>query len=91
MYSGGTDMVGGSVEYAENEPYSYGLGSMRYFDSVATDDYQITSLKIRAYKRSGASYKFKIVAIAFEATFVYVRGLSEEITLDEPTGSYEDY
>lgn len=84
-------VVGGSKEFSDTDTFTHGLGNIRYFSYTSESEYEINKLKIRAYANESTVCKFKLITIEFSGTNVYVRKVSDEITLEDPTGTFEDY
>lgn len=84
--------VNGTTEFDSTQNYASVASNLFILQVSKNEDYSVTKVKIKVKKSStvGAEYKFKLFSWYFNASNnVYVRQVSDEITLDTPTEDYE--
>lgn len=83
--------VNGQSDYNTSITYGTGINNLYCFDIHKDAGYTVSKVKIRAKASSSENpeYKFKLFSW-YGTTNIYVRALSEELTLEAPTDTYED-
>lgn len=85
-------IVSDTYEFDDLSTYEvYGSFNVKLIAEIAEEAYTINKIKIRAYKHTGSTYKFKLFSWYINGTTLWTNGITSEITLDVPTGDYADY
>ena len=85
-------IVSDTSEFDDLSTYEvYGSFNVKLIAEIAEEAYAINKIKIRAYKYTGSTYKFKLFSWYINGTTLWTNAITPEITLDAPTGNYADY